>query len=126
MTISIVHVEDDQDIREIVSMALEFASDYELIQFNDGDHCLAEIGDHVPDLFLLDVMMPGMDGMRLLANLRQQQQHTSVPAIFMTARVQSSEIQPLLDAGAIGVIPKPFDPLTLAPEITKLLNSEKV
>jgi DNA-binding response OmpR family regulator len=67
-------------------------------------------------------MMPGMDGLQLLAEVRKQEAFASIPAIFMTARVQSSERQSLLDAGAIGVISKPFDPIELGNQIAELLR----
>ena len=121
MPLSIIHVEDDPDIREIAAMALEFAGDYDLVQFEDGASCLRGLGDLVPDVFLLDMMMPGMDGLTLLGELRARPSHASVPIIFMTARVQKSELQPLLDAGAIGIIEKPFEPIELGARIETLL-----
>ena len=122
MTLSIIHVEDDPDIREIAKMAFEFAGDYDVQQFEDSAACLAGLNGQVPDVFLLDVMMPGMDGVGLLGELRKSPDYANVPAIFMTARVQASEVQPLLDTGALGVIAKPFDPLELAPQVERLLE----
>lgn len=122
MTLTLVHVEDDADIREIAAMAFEFSGGFSLIQFEDAKACLSGLNGRVPDLFLLDMMMPGMDGLELLGELRSLPEYAKVPIIFMTARVQSSEVQRLRDAGAIGVIPKPFDPIGLADEIHALLE----
>ena len=73
-----------------------------------------------PDLLLLDVMMPGMDGVSTLQALRKLNGLSSVPAMFMTAKVQPQEVEQLLQQGAIDVIPKPFDPMTLSENIRSL------
>ena len=122
MTLFIAHVEDDPDIREIAKMALEFAGDFAIVQYEHGADCLEKLNGDVPDVFLLDMMMPGMDGLALMGELRKRPAYKDVPVIFMTARVQSSEIQPLRDAGAAGVIPKPFDPIDLGQQIRKILG----
>lgn len=73
--------------------------------------------DPRPDLILLDVMMPGMDGPETLRELRKVTETSNTPVIFMTAKVQSSEIQKYKDMGAVEVIAKPFDPMTLSDQI---------
>ena len=109
MVLHILHVEDDPDIREIAMMSLELTGNFQVLQCSGGIESLKVLETFQPDVFLFDVMMPGMDGLQLLAEVRKQEAFASTPAIFMTARVQSSERQSLLDAGAIGVISKPFD-----------------
>ena len=75
-----------------------------------------------PDLLLLDVMMPGMDGVSTLQALRRLPGFEQTPAMFMTAKVQAQEIAQLRLQGAIDVIPKPFDPMTLSENIKSLWN----
>lgn len=71
----------------------------------------------VPDLILLDVMMPGMDGPTTLAALRREPTLVDVPVVFITAKVQSSEVEFYTSLGALGVISKPFDPMALADQV---------
>lgn len=122
MTRHILHVEDDADIREIALLSLEFAGDFEVTQCASGEEALKALETLQPDILLLDVMMPGMNGVQLLANIRAIDALNSVPAIFMTARVQGTELQSLYDVGAIGVIAKPFDPVELGNEINNLIE----
>lgn len=122
MTLNILHVEDDPDIREIAMMSLELAGNFQVLQCDGGIESLKILETYQPDVFLFDVMMPGMDGLQLLAEVRKQEAFSSTPVIFMTARVQNSERQSLLDAGAIGIISKPFDPIELGNQIVELLK----
>ena len=115
-------MEDDPDIREITMMSLEISGDFRVDQCASGAECLQAIETCRPDVFFFDVMMPGMDGLQLLAEVRKQESFISIPVIFMTARVQASERQTLLDAGAIGIISKPFDPIELGEQIMNLLE----
>jgi len=125
VTVQVLHVEDDPDIREIVKMAFEFIEGFDLTQCENGADALDYLAGNVPDVLLLDVMMPGMDGMQLLTEARKNPALAEVPAIFMTARVQEAEIKPLYDAGGAGVIAKPFDPVALGGEIMKILDAQK-
>lgn len=119
---NIFHVEDDMDIREIAKMSLEMLGDYTVEQYDCGEAALQAAADAKPDLILLDVMMPGMTGPQTLAELRTFEHLADVPAIYMTARVQPNEIEEFKQTGALGVIMKPFDPVTLGQEIQNLLN----
>ena len=112
-----LYVEDEPDIREVACMALELAGDLVVEPCESGAAALAKVDDFHPDLILLDVMMPGMDGPATLAQLRRHAVSAKTPVIFMTAKVQREEIDRFLALGAVAVIPKPFDPLTLADEI---------
>lgn len=121
MTRLIMHVEDDPDIREIVRIAIEFSDEFDVVQSEDGPSGLEALQSVQPDILLLDVMMPGMNGMEFLTQARESGAVKDVPAIFMTARVQEVEIQPLYDVGGVGVISKPFDPITLGEQINEII-----
>ncbi len=120
--IQILHVEDDTDIREIAKISLEFSGGISVTQCCTGEEALIVAQDIVPDLLLLDVMMPGMDGMQTLKKLREMPHLKEVPVIFLTARVLPSEEKELLVLGAEKVIIKPFDPLTLSSEVQSVLS----
>ncbi len=117
----ILHVEDDADIREIAAMALEMMGDFQVVQKASGEEALAVAATTHPDVLLLDVMMPGLTGPETLSKLRKFEHLANLPAIYMTARVQPSEVDALIQTGALGVIVKPFDPVTLAQQIKDLL-----
>ncbi|WP_075185054.1 response regulator [Teredinibacter haidensis] len=123
--IKVLYVEDDIDIRVITELALEDEG-FELIVCESGNEAVRKAEHCQPDLLLLDVMMPGMDGPTTLMRLREMAHLDKVPAIFMTAKVQPSEVEGYFALGAIGVIEKPFDPLTLADKIRELLQDHKI
>jgi CheY-like chemotaxis protein len=116
---NILYIEDEKDIRTIVTMALEMVGKFTVRACGSGADAIAAITGFKPDLILLDVMMPGMDGPTTLACLRKHPEVTDVPAIFMTAKVQPHEIEYLKTLGAIDVIAKPFDPMTLPDSIRR-------
>ena len=113
----ILYVEDEPDIHAVAQLALESIGGFTLMVCSDGLEAIQKAEDFAPDLLLLDVMMPGMDGPTTLNTLRKNPAFADTPAIFMTAKVQSHEVADLISHGAIAVIPKPFDPMTLSEEI---------
>src|SRR5262245_50769921 len=113
----ILYVEDDPDIAAIAQLALETVGGFNVMVCDNGRAALEAAASFRPDLFLLDVMMPDMDGPGVLAALRQMPDVGQQPAIFMTAKVQPGEVARYRALGAIGVISKPFDPMTVADEI---------
>lgn len=113
----ILYVEDEPDIRTITKMALEMMGGFILKTCENGQAAVAGAAAFKPDLILLDVMMPGMDGHDTLQALRNLDGLNDIPAIFMTAKVQTHEVDSLLKEGAIAVISKPFDPMTLVDQI---------
>lgn len=113
----IVYVEDEPDIQAIVRIALETIGGMQVSIFNSGQEAIARAADQKPQLLVLDVMMPGLDGPGTLRLLREQTSLKQVPAIFMTAKAQPQEIEALLNLGAFAVISKPFDPMRLAAEL---------
>ena len=116
----ILYVEDDGDIRTVTAMALEAVGGFTVVSCDSGKEALAMAPDANADLILLDVMMPGMDGLATLSALRGLSQTVDTPVIFMTAKVQASEIQHYMRLGATDVIAKPFDPMTLSAQIDEI------
>ena len=123
-TLRVLYVDDEADIRTIVEFALEDEEDFEIAVCTSGQEALARIADYQPDLILLDVMMPGMDGPGTLRALRQQAGFERTPVAFVTAKVQPQEVAALKALGAMGVIAKPFDPMVLADQIRTLWREE--
>ncbi len=107
-------VEDDTDIRTVASMALEMVGGMQVRACASGEEALAAVAEFAPQLIVLDVMMPGMNGPEVLAQLRARADTAAVPVLFLTAKAQPDEIARLRDLGAIDVLAKPFDPMTLA------------
>ncbi|HEY3569567.1 MAG TPA: response regulator [Thermoanaerobaculia bacterium] len=118
----ILFVEDDPDIQVVATMALESLGGFSVVSCGSGAEALARFGEISPDLVLLDVMMPGMDGPATLTALRQLPSG-DVPVVFMTARVQAHEIARYRQMGAVDVIAKPFDPMTLAETVQTIWRS---
>ncbi|MER0236521.1 response regulator [Fulvimarina sp. MAC8] len=117
----ILCIDDEDDIREIAKMSLELDPDLEVATASSGAMALEKTAEWQPDLIVLDYMMPDMDGPATFAQLRSRPKTATTPIIFMTARAQASEIATLMELGAAAVIPKPFDPLTLASSIREHL-----
>lgn len=113
----ILYVEDDPDIQAIAIMVLDTINGFTLEACNSGSDALEKAVAFNPDLILLDVMMPGMDGPETLKGLRNFPELANTPVVFMTAKVQPQEVQGYLSLGAVGVIAKPFDPMTLAQQL---------
>lgn len=114
----IMLIDDDSDILKIAQLALCEIGGFELVICESGKAALESLKTFQPQLILLDVMMPEMDGPTTFKKIRQLQVET--PIVFMTAKVQKNEIDDYWEMGAIGIIPKPFDPISLCKEIVKI------
>ena len=111
-------VEDDPDIREIIQLALVHVGGLTIKACESGRRALEEVDQFEPQLIVLDVMMPGMDGPETLNALREQGSVSESTALaFMTAKVHPEELQRYRELGVVNVIPKPFDPMTLADQL---------
>ena len=121
--LQVLYVEDDPDIRLVTEFALEDEG-FTLVSCESGSVALARAPDLKPDLILLDVMMPEIDGPTTLRQLRTMPHLVDTPVIFMTAKVQSAEVEQYMALGARGVISKPFNAVTLAQEIRAILGYE--
>jgi two-component system, OmpR family, response regulator len=119
----ILFVEDDLDIQVVAKLALEAVGGLSVLVCGSGAEALSRFSEISPDLVLLDVMMPGMDGPTMLKTLRRLPEATAIPVVFMTARVQSHEIARYRELGAADVIAKPFDPMTLAETVQSIWRS---
>ena len=117
----ILYVDDEDDIREIAVMSLELESDFEVRSCASGSEMLSTAPEWKPDLILLDVMMPVMDGPSAFAKLRETPETAEIPVVFITARTQAQDVEALEASGARGVIAKPFDPMTLATVVRSYL-----
>jgi CheY-like chemotaxis protein len=116
-------VDDEDDIRTIGFLSLSRVGGWLTVLASSGVEAVTKAASEKPDLILLDVQMPGLDGPTTFNRLRAQEATANLPIIFMTAKIQKQEVARYLELGAIGVIGKPFDPLTLPAEIKRLLPS---
>ena len=110
-------VEDDADIRMVINLALADVGGLDVALFANGMEALEGLAAYAPQLVILDVMMPGLDGVETLHQMRANAALAHLPVVFMTAKAQPSEQKTYLKAGAIGVITKPFDPMNLARQV---------
>lgn len=116
----ILCVDDEEDILEVARLSLEMVGGFTVSCCHNGKEAIAKAPGIAPDLILLDVMMPEIDGPSTLRQLRSFKELENTPVVFMTAKVQTSEVESYLKAGAIGVLPKPFDPMQLAAQINEI------
>ena len=119
MTLNVLYVDDEPDIREVAVMSLEIDDGIAVEAVASGREALDRLAERPFDVILLDVMMPDLDGPATLDALRARGDAT--PVVFITARAQSHEQQRFLQLGAVGIITKPFDPMTLAVELRAVL-----
>lgn len=113
-------VEDDDDIRTVAGMALEMVGGLEVRACGSGEEALAAVADYAPQLIVCDVMMPGMNGPEVLAQLRKRSDTAAIPVVFLTAKAQEDEVGRLRALGVLDVVAKPFDPMTLSDTIKAL------
>lgn len=122
----ILYVEDDDDIRTVAVMALEMLGDFVVEAHASGATAIDRAEAFAPDLILLDVMMPGMDGPATLAGLRERPALADVPAVFFTAKAQPDEMARLRALGAADVLAKPFDPQALPDALRRIWAAARV
>jgi CheY-like chemotaxis protein len=113
----ILYAEDEDDIREIAVLAIESLGGFECATCNSGVDVMTLAHSFQPQLILLDVMMPTMDGPATLQALKQNPQLQNIPVVFLTAKIMTEEVNRFKNMGAIDIIAKPFDPMTLAAQI---------
>lgn len=119
----ILLVDDDSNIRLITEMTLQGLTDWKICLAESGQEALTKIAEDCPDLVLLDMMMPDMDGLTVFAQMKGKLGKATPPVIFMTAKVQRQEVDRYKSMGAAGIIMKPFDPMTLPEQIYAILSA---
>ncbi len=115
-------VDDDADIRRLAGVAFKALSQHEFNAFEDGVELRAALAEGLPDLLVLDVMMPGQSGTELLQSLRDELGDQVPPTVFLTAKVQDSEVAELRSLGVEDVLAKPFAPKQLVDQIDALMS----
>lgn len=115
-------VDDDPRIRKIAQISLEGVGGWQVSLVASGFEAIEVALKEHPDVILLDVMMPEMDGPTTLSKIREKEEIANIPVIFFTAKVQKQELDSYLALGAAGIISKPFDPMKLPQEIKEIVE----
>ena len=116
-------IDDEDDIRSIAALSLGVLGGAEVVEADCGRDGIDKAALEKPDVILLDMMMPGMDGPSTLTALRENPNTTAIPVIFLTARAMTSEVEKLKKMGAKGILTKPFDPTSLATQVRTILEA---
>ena len=115
---NILFVEDEPDIQKVIKFSLEKIGGFNVRACSSGREALIALSEFIPDLILMDVMMPGMDGPTTFGEVKKIPECSNIPVVFITAKVQTTEIKRYKDLGVLDIIVKPFEPVNL-PEIVK-------
>jgi CheY-like chemotaxis protein len=120
----ILIIDDEDDIREVAALSLEATAGWEIVAASSGTEGMKAAADpeQRPDAILMDVMMPGMDGPTTFRQMQQNPEISTIPVLLLTAKVQGVDQRRFADLGVAGVLFKPFDPLTLAQQISYALG----
>lgn len=118
----ILIIDDEDDIREVAALSLEATAGWEIVAANSGASGMEMAVEQKPDAILMDVMMPGMDGPTTFRQMQQNPVIANIPVLLLTAKVQGVDQRRFADLGVAGVLFKPFDPMTLAQQISQALG----
>jgi CheY-like chemotaxis protein len=118
----ILYVDDETDIGEIAQLSLRLEPTFDVRVRSSGEDALIEARSWHPNLVLLDMMMPGLDGPETLRRMRADPEISGIPVVFVTARTRSEDVERLLGLGAAGVIRKPFSPMMLASQVKPYID----
>lgn len=119
---SVLVIDDDDHIREVATLALEVVGGWRVISTDSGEDATRLARAERPDAVLLDVMMPGVDGPSTVARLREDPMTAAIPVILLTAKNLSLDRRDFSQLALAGTIAKPFDPMTLAGQVSRLLG----
>ena len=120
----ILLIDDEETIQEVVQVGIEIEAGWQVAIASSGSEGINLAQKQQPDAILLDVMMPDMDGISTLSNLKANDKTRAIPVIFLTAKTQTNEKDKLQNLGVVDVITKPFNSMTLASQIAKILQWE--
>ncbi len=115
-------VDDEDDIRRIAVLSFSAVGGMEVAEASGGREGIRKAREERPDVVLLDMMMPGMDGLATFQALRADPETSQIPVVFLTAKAMTAEVDRLKALGARGVLIKPFDPMALPGELLKLIH----
>jgi len=121
--VKVLLVDDEADIRRIAALSLSGVGGMEVAQASGGSEGIRMAREDRPDVILLDMMMPGLDGPATFQALRSHPETSAIPVVFLTAKAMSAEVDRLRGMGARGVLIKPFDPMALPQLLRELLNA---
>lgn len=122
MSRRVLVIDDEADIREVVSLSLETMAGWEVMQSGSSAEGIEKASREQPDVILLDLMMPDVDGKTTISRLRQNEKTSKIPVLLLTAKVKVFDLDELNELGFAGVLPKPFDPMTLSDDIAERLG----
>ena len=120
----ILLIDDEETIQEVVQVGIEIEAGWEVAIASSGAEGIKVAQHQQPDAILLDVMMPDMDGISTLSHLKANAETKLIPVIFLTAKTQAADKHLFQDLGVMGVIVKPFNSMTLASQVAKILHWE--
>jgi len=123
LVMKILIIDDEDDVRDIASMCLGLLDGEQVITASGGQEGLDLAAQNKPDVILLDLMMPVMDGAETMRRLRANPETQDIPVIFLTVKNIQSEIDRLMELGALAVMRKPFEPTTLGSQITEIVKA---
>ncbi len=118
----ILIIDDEDDIREVAALSLEATAGWQVLTASSGAEGITTAVACQPDAILMDVMMPGMDGPTALRHMQQETALNGIPVLFLTAKVQGVDQRRFSNLGVAAVLNKPFDPLTLAQQVSEVLG----
>lgn len=123
----IAYLEDDPNVQLLAQFALVTIAKLDLRIYSTGSAAFSDLASFMPDLILLDVLLPDMDGIKIYQQLKSTSLLSNIPVVFLTAKFRNEEIEELEALGALAVLPKPFDPFSIFQEIlTCWENNQKV
>jgi CheY-like chemotaxis protein len=118
-------VDDSEDLRNVATVALSAVAKWEVLTAGSGSEAIEIAAREHPDAILLDVMMPSLDGPATVSRLRHKDVTKAIPVIFLTAKQQPSDLERFATYDVAGIIAKPFDPMTLASEVSRILGWDR-
>lgn len=125
MTIKrVLIIDDDADIREATQICLEITGEWDVLTASSGSEGLIKAAAEKPDAILLDIMMPGMDGLTTFQNLQDNPETQNIPIILLTAKAQSAEQRQFTQLRVAAVITKPYDPFSLSNQVAEALTEQ--